>query len=540
VDRLSRRTFLALGATVVVGACTSDDAAPTSTTSTPSTTGPSPSPTTAPTNSTSETTTATTAGSTTTSASTTTSPPLAANPFALGVASGDPDDHSAVLWTRLVGPPRATLEDQVDVIWEVAADEEFGELTSSGTVPARAAEGHSVHVTVELDGPAWYRFRAGGWTSPVGRVAPTPDDSDEQTLRVAATNCQHFETGFYAAHRDAADWQPDLVMFLGDFIYENAPQPVGPDRVRSHEGDGEATDVAGYRARYAQYLSDPQLQASRAACPWLVIWDDHEVDNNYAGLVPENPADATGFAARRAAAYQVWWEHMPVRLPPPHGRRPYRINRRVRWGTVADMILLDGRQYRSDQACGDAVFDTDPPCPEAADPSRTMLGTQQEDWLGEAFASPTGTWTVLGQQTVLSDFRLPNGAILNYDQWDGYGPARERLLAQATRAERVVVLTGDIHLAAVGTLPGVGVEFVTASISSRNNIDPVLAPALTAFNDIVAAEIAHRGYIRHTITARDWTAEYRIVEDVLSADSPVSTWRSFRVDSNTRDRVVEV
>jgi alkaline phosphatase D len=523
---LSRRTFLALGATLVVGACTSDDDAASMATSPP-------------TGSPRSATTTATAGTTTTATTTTTAPPLAADPFALGVTSGDPDERSAVLWTRLLGTPRRPLENEVDVVWEVAADERFTELTSSGTIPARAAEGHSVHVTVELEGPAWYRFHAGGWTSPIGRVAPTPRPGGDDTLRIAATNCQHFETGFYAAHRDVAEWQPDLVLFLGDFIYEDAGQPTGPERVRSHE-DGEGTDVDGYRARYAQYLFDPQLQASRAACPWLVIWDDHEVDDNYAGLVPEDPARAGGFAARRAAAYQVWWEHMPVRLPPPHGRRPYRINRRARWGTLAEVILLDGRQYRTDQACGDAVFDTSPPCPAATDPSRTMLGAQQEDWLGEAFASATGTWTVLGQQTVLSDFRLPNGAILNYDQWDGYGPARERLLAQAARADRVVVLTGDIHLAAIGTLPGVGIEFVTASISSRNNIDPALAPALAAFNDIVAAEIAHRGYTRHTVTRDSWTAEYRIVDDVLSADSPVTTWRAFEVNASTRDQVVGI
>ncbi len=536
LTRLSRRTFLALGATLVVGACTSDDAAPSSTSST--TGPPPPSPSTAATAATTpfSTSATTTTVSTTT---TTTGPPLPANPFTLGVSSGDPDERSAVLWTRLLGTRRAPLGDEVDVVWEVATDEAFTELTSTGTIPARAAEGHSVHVTVELDGPAWYRFRAGGWDSTAGRVAPAPRDGDHDTLRIAATNCQNFEAGFYAAHRDAAEWQPDLVMFLGDFIYENAGLPIAPDRARSHHG-GEVTDVDGYRARYAQYLADPQLQASRAACPWLVIWDDHEVDNNYAGLVPEDPAEAGGFAARRAAAYQVWWEHMPVRLPPPHGRRPYRINRRVRWGTLADVILLDGREHRSDQACGDVVFDTDPPCPEAAEPSRTMLGPRQEEWLGEAFARPTGTWTVVGQQTVLSDFRLPNGAILNYDQWDGYGPARERLLAQARRADRVVVLTGDIHLAAVGTLPGVGVEFVTASITSPNGIDPLLAPALAAFNDIVAAEFGHRGYTRHTITEQDWTAEYRMVDDVMAAESPVATWRSFRVDASSRDLVDEM
>jgi alkaline phosphatase D len=453
------------------------------------------------------------------------------------VTSGDPDEHSAVLWTRLLGSRNEPLGDAVDVVWEVAADETFSELIASGTVPAYAAEGHSVHVTVDLDGPAWYRFRAGGWTSPAGRVAPTPGAGGEDTLRIATANCQNFETGFYAAHRDIAEWQPDLVLFLGDFIYENAGQPVGPGRVRSHR-DGEANDLDGYRARYAQYLADPQLQSCRAACPWLVIWDDHEVDNNYAGLVPEDRADSRGFAARRAAAYQVWWEHMPVRRAPPHRRRPYRINRRVRWGRLADVILLDGRQYRSDQACHDAVFDTEPPCPEAAEPGRTMLGADQEDWLGEAFETAGATWTVLGQQTVLSDFRLPNGAILNYDQWDGYGPARERLLAQAARADRVVVLTGDIHLAAVGTLPGVGVEFVSASISSANGLDPSLAPSLAGFNDVVDAELGHRGYTRHTITPDRWTADYRIVKDVLSPDSRVATWRRFRVRPGARDRVV--
>jgi alkaline phosphatase D len=532
VTGLSRRTFLALGATLVLGACTSDDVSSTSTAGRP----PSPSePPPAP--STHGVTPPSSSTTTVAPAATTTTPPLPANPFALGVTSGDPDEHSAVLWTRLLGRWSRPLIDEVDVVWEVAADETFGELRSFGTVSARADEGHSVHVIVDLDGPAWYRFRAGGWTSRPGRVAPTPTAGGQDTLRIAAANCQHFESGFYAAHRDIAEWQPDLVMFLGDFIYENAGRPVGPGRVRSHQG-GEATDVEGYRARYSQYLADPQLQSCRAACPWLVIWDDHEVDNNYAGLIPENPADARGFAARRASAYQVWWEHMPVRLPAPHRRQPYPINRRLRWGPLADVILLDGRQYRSDQACHDAVFNIEPPCPGAADPSRTMLGADQEDWLGEALATATGRWTVLGQQTVLSDFRLPNGAILNYDQWDGYGPARDRLLAQARRADRVVVLTGDIHLAAVGTLPGVGVEFVTASISSDNGLDPSLAPSLAGFNNVVDAELGHRGYTRHTITEDSWTAEYRIVENVQSADSRVATWRRFRMKPGARDRVV--
>lgn len=525
---ISRRAFLALGATIVAGACSPDDATPESSRPAPSAPPPTSPPTVAAT-------AATTAVTATTVAPPTTTP-LPANPFALGVTSGDPDERSAVLWTRLLADREQPLADDVAVVWELAGDRDFGSVLASDTVWARAAEGHSVHVVVELDAPAWYRFHAGGWKSPAGRVAPARPDA-ARPLRLATANCQHWESGFYAAHRDLAEWAPDLVMFLGDFIYEHAGQPAGPGRVRSHDG-AEANDVDGYRARYAQYLSDPHLQASRAACPWLVVWDDHEVDNNYAGLVPENPSDAATFAARRAAAYQVWWEHMPVRLPPPHEGAAYPIRRHIRWGDLADLILLDGRQHRSDQACNDAVFNTEPPCPDALVPNRTMLGRRQEQWLGETLATATGTWTVLGQQTVLSDLRLPNGAILNYDQWDGYAPARERLLGQAAQADRVVVLTGDIHFAAVGSLAGVGVEFVTASISSDNGLDPALQVGLVAFNDIVDAEVAHRGYTRHTVSSNAWIAEYRIVDDVSVVDSPVTTWRTFRVDAGTRDTVI--
>ena len=526
---LSRRTFLAFGATVVVtGGCTSDDDRASSSTASPPTASRPPEPDVP--------STLGAAAPVTTDAAPTTVAPLAANPFTLGVTAGDPDERSAVLWTRLVAGSGAPLADEVAVVWELAREPAFGDVLASGVVPASAGEGHSVHVTVDVDGPAWYRFRAGGWTSPAGRVAPAPAAGEQDALRIATASCQHFETGFYAAHRDIAEWQPDLVLFLGDFIYEGAAQPVGPDRVRSHNGD-EPTDLDGYRARYEQYLADPQLQASRAACPWLVIWDDHEVDNNYAGLVPEDTTAAYGFAARRAAAYQVWWEHMPVRLPRPADGAAYPIHRRVRWGALADLMLLDGRQYRSDQACLDVTLNFEPPCQEASEPTRTMLGAEQERWLDEAFASATGTWTVLGQQTVMTDLRLPNGAILSHDQWDGYAPARDRLLHRAVGVDRLVVLTGDIHLAAVGTLPGVGVEFVTTSISSANDIDAVVDGAALAglFDTVVEAELAHRGYTRHTIRRESWTAEFRTVDDVASADSPVSTWRTFRVHADAHD-----
>jgi alkaline phosphatase D len=391
-----------------------------------------------------------------------------------------------------------------------------------------------VHVVVDVTGPSFYRFRAGEWTSPIGRVAPTGVDPAQ--LRLATANCQHFETGFFAAHRDLAEWAPDLVVFLGDFIYEYGGENLGGTLVRRHAG-GEAVTIDDYRQRYALYLSDPDLLVARAVCPWLAIWDDHEVENNYAAEASEDSAPAEQFRARRLAAYQAWWEHMPVRTDRPvEGADPI-IYRTIPWASLADVILLDGRQFRSDQACGDVVLSTDPACPETADPARTMLGSVQEQWLGDQLAATSATWPVIAQQTVLSDVTLPNGAVLNFDQWDGYPAARQRLLLQAAQAERAVVLTGDIHLAAVGMLPGVGVEFVTSSISSPGHVPTVVVGVLTGFPDVVDAELTHRGYTRHTVTPETWTAEYRIVDDVADSQSTVSTWKTFVVDAKVRDAV---
>src|SRR4051794_12507762 len=282
------------------------------------------------------------------------------DPFTLGVCAGDPDASSAVLWTRLTaGDGAALAAGDVVVTWELARDPDFSAPIQSGDVVAAADDGHSVHVVVDVAAASWYRFRAGPWTSPVGRVAPAVGG----TVRLAATTCQHFETGFYAAHRDIAEWAPDLVMFLGDFIYEGASRPVGEDRVRSHRGD-EPRDLDAYRDRYAQYLGDADLQAARAVAPWLVIWDDHEVENNYAGLTSEDDDPVDVFRERRLAAYQAWWEHMPVRIPRPRADVDTIIYRTISWGTLADFVLLDGRQFRSDQACGDVVLDLDAACPE--------------------------------------------------------------------------------------------------------------------------------------------------------------------------------
>lgn len=521
---MSRRTFFALGATVVLAACTGDDTDSGATTTAGTDPPADPSTTSAPATAASTTTATPTTTTTTTEAPVT----LPGDPFTLGVSSGDPDARSVVLWTRL-RPAEATLIDEVPVMWELADDEAFSEVTASGTLVAEARHGHSVHQVVEVDAPTYFRFRAGTWTSPVGRCRPT---SSGDSVKIAAASCQHWETGFYAAYRDMAEWEPDLIVHLGDFIYEGAGDPeVGDGRVRTH-GTPEPMTVADYRARYELYLSDPDLRRARAVAPWAVIWDDHEVENNYAGLIPQDDTDLAIFPERRDSAYQVWWEHMPVRLPPPNPGQDYPIHRSLRWGHLAHLLLLDGRQYRSDQACGGVTLSFDPPCDEVFEPGRTMLGVAQEAWFAEQLQATDGGWTVVAQQTVMSRLVPENGAILNYDQWDGY-PAARRTLFSAVRdagIDPIVVITGDIHLAGVGRLVDddgtvLGTELVTTAISSGANVPAGAESLIEQFPDVVAVELEHRGYTRHTLTADTWSAEYRMVDDVRQQDSGVSTWR---------------
>lgn len=531
---ISRRRFLALSATFTVAACSSDgtDLAPPE--SAGSTTSTEPPTTDAPTNSTPEPTTAPSPDSTTTVAAPESAPvELSSDPFVFGVASGDPDPQSVVIWTRLGNDLSEvdTPDGEIPIDWFFAGD---SGLELAGTATTSPAIGYSLHVIVPTTEPGTYSFSAGGFTSPTGRTAPINPAATE--FRIAAASCQHYETGFYAAHGDIAAWEPDLVVFLGDFMYEGAANELGGAVVRQHEGP-EPTDLDGYRARYATYLSDPQLQASRAAAPWLAIWDDHEVENNYAGVISENDDDPDIFAPRRAQAYQVWWENTPTRLDPPSEQtgtdQPYVIHRGLDVGEFLRISALDGRQFR-DRVVSREILQTGPPVDGWDDPDRTMLGAEQEAWVADRFATSTTLWNCLAQQTVLSDTRVGDiGAILNYDQWDGYHPARERLLAGAP--PNFVTLTGDIHLAGVAEIgpigDPVGIEFITTAISSTANVDPALAEVVLSIPSIVDGDLVSRGYTRHTVTTDAWTAEYRQVVDIADADSAVTTWKTFRVDA---------
>ena len=540
---ISRRVFLAGAAAVVVAACSSDSTADPATTA-PGTTGSAAPDTATPT---SETTPATDAPATT---STLAPVDLSGDPFTLGVASGDPDAASVVLWTRLAPNPLqggGMPADDYTVVWEVSGTQDFAEIVATGTETAVPARGHSVHAIATLDQGNWYyRFRVGQYTSPIGTTRPAPAaGAAVDTARFVVASCQNYSDGYYAAHRDIAEQAPDFTVWLGDYIYEGGGLPFSPNITeREHIGD-EPTTLEAYRNRYSQYKADPNLQASHAACPRFIIWDDHEVANDYAGLEPQDPADSAAIQERRFAAYQAWWEHQPVRLEPPVAAdQEYRIYRDAQWGSLLELALLDGRQYRTDQACGDATLSLDPPCPETADPQRTMLGAEQETWLLDTLGASTATWNVIGNQVILADATF-NGAVLNYDQWDGYPVERARVLqAFADRhIPNLVVVTGDIHLAAVaqlragdrGTGTPVGVEFVTTSISSDGLIGDNLTDVLKTFPDLVDAELAHRGYSLHTVTADKWTAEYRSVTDVDDPNSAVTTYGTYVVaaGSNT-------
>jgi alkaline phosphatase D len=531
---ISRRTLLAAGPSSVaafLAACSSSgQKATTSTTpgSTPGSTTSSTTPTTAGPSSTAATTTSTTLGE-----------HLPADPFGLGVASGDPLPTSVILWTRLTV---ATKDQPVPMAWEVATDEGFAKIVSSGIVNAEPISAFAVHVdATKLPSDSWffYRFKAGGYVSPVGRTRTMPaEGAAVKSFTFAAASCQHFESGFYAAHRDIAEQKPDAVLFLGDYIYEYESQPIDPTKFvfRSHNGP-RPISLDQYRQRYARYKGDPQLQAAHAAAPWVCIWDDHEVENNYAANNSERNTAGDTFTAQRAAAYQAWWEHTPTRLPSP--KPGSTIYREFAIGSLANVFMLDGRQFRTDQACDDKVLSTDPPCPETFDNARTMLGPEQEKWLLDGLKASKSTWDIIGNQTILSDITL-NNAVLNFDQWDGYPAARKRLVDGIAAIGRTgtVVVTGDIHLAGVADVTTaqpdqggrtVATEFVSTSISSTGNLPDGADKILGSFKTVKYAEAVKRGYTMHTVTPTQWTAVYRSVEDISRADSAVTAVATFTV-----------
>ena len=463
-------------------------------------------------------------------------------PFTLGIASGDPLADGVVIWTRLAPEQTAAgglSNTTYDVEWEVAADQAMKDVVRKGTAHAQAQHGHSVHVDVrglEHDREYWYRFRAGGHVSPLGRTRTTPRaNARPAALVFGLVSCQRYSSAYYTAYDDLVSSQPDLVVHVGDYIYESPGGGVRTDPLP------ESITLDQYRDRYALYKSDPSLMAAHEVAPWLFTWDDHEVENNHAGLIPEEGSatpDPADFKARRAAAYKAYWEHMPFRSAPPVGA-DFRIHRRTKWGRLADFFVLDTRQYRADQ-CGDLGLGCDP----IEDQEREMLGRVQRRWLDRGISRSKADWSVLAQQTVFSKLDLLPGdpELYNLDQWDGYVHAREQVLEtmRTTRPHDNIVLTGDIHASGVSDVLAdyddpdsapMGAEFVGTSISSSGNATlGALLPGIVAENaHIKWADNSKRGWVKHTVTADEWRADYRHVDNAQVLGSPVQTATSWVV-----------
>jgi len=469
------------------------------------------------------------------------------DPFQLGVASGDPTPTGGVLWTRLAPSPLqpdfGMDGAKVVVSWEIADDDGFTRIVKQGRATAAPELGYSIHVDVDGLAPdRWYfyRFRSGLEASPVGRLRTSPPESARTPLKFAFASCQHWEQGLYTAYDHMSRENLDLIAHLGDYIYES----ISPNPVRKH-ATPEPMDLAGYRARYSQYRTDPALRAAHALCPWLIIWDDHEVDNNYAGLAGELGMESEEqMRTRRAAAYQAWWENQPVRVPRAKSWADLTIMRTVDWGGLARIFLLDGRQYRSDQACDDG--DRVVPCGDWDDPKRTMLGPAQERWLSDGLARSKSHWQVLANQVMLAPFDSMNGPKrqLSMDKWAGYPAATNRLLdAIATHApNRTVVVTGDIHSNWVNEIrtdflkperAPIAAEFVGTSVSSGGDGTEryrLMTPATMSENPHIKWQNSRRGYVSCTVDGDAWTAEYRTVAYVSKPGAPVETPTKWRVE----------
>lgn len=488
--------------------------------------------------------------------STLVSPTPTTDPFTLGVASGDPLADGVVLWTRLVPKPD-TLEDTGmdqrphEVSWQVATDPDMTMVERQGSSWALPELGHSVHAIVGGLRPGrdyWYRFRTGRWLSPIGRTktAPAPGRPVSR-LDVVAASCQSWNAGYYTAHRHLAAEMPDVVIFLGDYIYERSISEHDSGRqnatpIPAHLAT-ETDTLERYRAQYAWYKRDPDLQAAHHAAPWIATWDDHEVQDNYAADVAADPIPRPEFMARRAAAYQAYWEHLPLRPHRPVGAS-MKMHRRFAFGALVDFHVLDTRQHRSDQIDGAAWERTSPQRERAA---RTMLGGEQQRWLRDGLATSAATWNVVAQQVMAGrlDVDPSDGDLFNVDTWDGYPAAQQLLYDALGTTTNPVVLTGDLHAGyALDIRPPVdgppampiAVELATTSISSGGDGDDV-SPEAQRFLDANAHlhyTDRRRGYLRCRLTPEHLTADFRTVPYVTGrADAPVFTDRSFVVEAGS-------
>ncbi|MEC1262836.1 alkaline phosphatase D family protein [Bacillus swezeyi] len=470
------------------------------------------------------------------------------NPFKLGVASGEPHPDGFVLWTRLAPDPLA--EDglggmpkrHVPVQWEVAEDEHFRKIVKRGTAAALPELAHSVHVEVHGLKPGryyWYRFKAGREISRTGRTKTAPSPfADLSGMSFALASCQAWYHGYFTAYRHMAEDHPDVVFFLGDYIYE---YPINSKNLYrnvklSSAHNAKTVTLSQYRLRYSLFKTDPDLQSIHALAPWVVTMDDHEVENNYAGAHSQYKTSPDDFLRQRAAAYQAFYENIPIRSASIPNGPDMLMYRRFRYGKLAEFNVLDTRQYRNDYPSNEA---------ERLDPSRSILGSAQERWLFHHLSKSDAIWNMLVQQVVLAQIDRDTGPGVEYstDQWDGFPACRDRLFSayKAYGIKNPVVLTGDIHRHAAADLKTdfndiqsetIGTELITTSISSDADGSETdsLAPIWLG-NPHVKLYNAQRGYVRCKMIPKHIQADFQVLPYITRPGAPVSTYASFVIEA---------
>jgi alkaline phosphatase D len=489
--------------------------------------------------------------------------PWQADPFSLGVAAGAPRPDGFVLWTRLAPDPLSTnpatpggmTGGDVPVAYEIAGDEAMRDIVRRGVAGAEAAYGWSIHADVsglQPGRPYWYRFLSGDAVSRVGRAMTAPAaGAPVERVRFGFVSCANYEHGYFAAYRHLADENPDLVLFLGDYLYEYIEETR--PTVRRHSDGIEASTLPTYRNRYAQYRLDADLQQLHAQSTALVTWDDHEVANDYADRWSQFNDDPDLFLRRRAAAYQAFYEHMPVRpiLSRPDGP-VMRVYDRFTFGDLLEISMIDGRQYRSRPACYAPPnrlrghLETDAACAERREEGRSMLGLAQESWLGRALARSKAKWNVIAQDVLMAQLRqkMPNGEFGFWtDDWDGFPANRRRLLQRIaqTRVSNPVVIGGDIHAFFANDLkvdfddpksPVIATEFVGTSISSAGPPYDVVAAQLPDNPHVRFFESRKRGYVSVDVNTKQVTTRLRALSDVTDPKASVSTLKTLAVENN--------
>ncbi|MCW3063221.1 MAG: hypothetical protein JWN32_393 [Solirubrobacterales bacterium] len=479
--------------------------------------------------------------------------PLArAGAFSLGVMSGFPGTADAVLWTRLDGQ-----EHNVGVTVEVATDQGFRHVVDRAKVASPSFRDHTVryHAGRGL-APGreyFYRFHTKTTSSPVGRLRTLRPPDSRQPLRVGVFSCQSYEAGYYTAQAGlAAEPDLDLVLCLGDYIYEHHyyDGPAGRKDTTGPNHDGDVQTLGEYREKYRLYKADPSLQAMHAAHPFVPIWDDHEVEDNYAGAGPDSvskdPAHLENdnayrrrvpFAERQRNGYASFFEYQPFLRARPAGTKIYRT---VPLGATATLFLTDERQYRSPQPCHDQLL---LPCAEDGAPSATMLGAEQKAWFKNALAADGATWKLWANELVLMSLDSAPGVPLNPDQWDGYAAERAEILGfvHDRGIGNLVALTGDIHTFLAGNVTttgrfggkGVGTEFVGGSITSKGlEALAAVVPALRTTNPhLQYANLTRRGYMVVEASPQQLRVAYRSPTSVTVPQSPIETIASFVVES---------